>query len=158
MENKKMIKESFDWHYFRTQVIVSVSLVLGMLLLAVVLSAATQQTVTLWAGIIAYLLIFLPWLGYYLYRMWEIIRAPERYVLYEAVAKKAYPALGRKIYFEVEITHEDGSTETVETKAVFSLSILTDRYWGEIKGQKILILYDKTDYAERVVAVRRLED
>ena len=158
MENKKLIKESFDWRYFRTQIIVSVSLVLGMLLLAIVLSIGTQQTVTLWAGIIAYLLIFLPWLGYYLYRMWEIIRAPERYVLYEAVAKKAYPALGRKIYFEVEITHEDDSTETVETKAIFSLSILTDAYWGEIKGQKLMILYDATDYAERVVAVKRLED
>ena len=158
MENKKWIKESFDWRYFRTQVIVSVSLVLGMLLLAVVLSVATQQTVTLWAGIIAYLLIFLPWLGYYLYRMWEIIRAPERYVLYKAVAKKAYPALGRKIYFEVEITHEDGSTETVETKAVFSLSILTDAYWGEIKGQKLMILYDATNCAERVVAIKRLEE
>ena len=158
MENKKLIKESFDWRYFRTQIIVSVSLVLGMLLLAIVLSIGTQQTVTLWAGIIAYLLIFLPWLGYYFYRMWEIIRAPERYVLYEAVAKKAYPAPGRKIYFEVEITREDGSTETVETKAVFSLSILTDAYWGEIKGQRLMILYDATDYAERVVAIKRLED
>ena len=158
MENKKLIKESFDWRYFRTQIIVSVSLVLGMLLLAIVLSIGTQQTVTLWAGIIAYLLIFLPWLGYYLYRMWEIIRAPERYMLYEAVSKKAYPAPGRKIYFEVEITREDGSTETVETKAVFSLSILTDAYWGEIKGQKLMILYDATDYAERVVVIKRLED
>ena len=90
--------------------------------------------------------------------MWEIIRALERYVLYEAVAKKAYPALRRKIYFEVEITHEDGSTETVETKAVFSLSILTDAYWGEIKGQKLMILYDATNYAERVVAIKRLEE
>lgn len=158
MENKKLIKESFDWRYFRTQIIVSVSLVLGMLLLAIVLSIGTQQTVTLWAGIIAYLLIFLPWLGYYFYRMWDIIRAPERYVLYEAVAKKAYPALGRKIYFEVEITCEDGATETVETKAVFSLSILTNAYWGEIKGQRLMILYDATDYAERVVAIKRLED
>ena len=158
MENKKWIKESFDWRYFRTQVIVSVSLVFGMLLLAAVLSVVTQQTVTLWAGSIAYLLIFLPWLGYYLYRMWEIIRAPERYVPYEAVAKKAYPALGRKIYFEVEITHEDGSTETVATKAVFSLSILTDAYWGEIKGQKLMILYDATNCAERVVAIKRLEE
>ena len=129
MENKKLIKESFDWLYFRTQIIVSVSLVLGMLLLAIVLSIGTQQTVTLWTGIIAYLFIFLPWLGYYFYRMWEIIRAPERYVLYEAVAKKAYPALGRKIYFEVEITREDGATETVETKAVFSLSILSILRW-----------------------------
>ena len=158
MENKKLIKESFDWRYFRTQIIVSISLVLGMLLLAIVLSIGTQQTVTLWAGIIAYLLIFLPWLGYYFYRMWEIIRAPERYMLYEAVAKKAYPAPGRKIYFEVEITREDGVTETVETKAVFSLSILTDAYWGEIKGQRLMILYDATDYAERVVAIKRLED
>ena len=157
MENKQRIRESFDWRYFRTQIIVSMSLVLGMLLLAVVLSIATQQTVTLWAGIIGYLLVYLPLLGYYLYRMREIIRAPERYVLYEAVAKKAYPALGRKIYFEVEITHKDGSIETVETKAVFSLSILTDRYWGETQGQKLLILYDATECAERVVAVKRLE-
>ena len=58
----------------------------------------------------------------------------------------------------VVITHKDGSTETVETKAVFSLSILTDAYWGEIKGQRLMILYDATDYAERVVAIKRLED
>ena len=75
MENKKLIKESFDWRYFRTQVVVSVSLVLGMLALAVALSIGTKQTVTLWAGIIGYLMIFLPYLGYYLYRMWNIIRA-----------------------------------------------------------------------------------
>jgi hypothetical protein len=105
---------------------------------------------------VAYLLIFLPWCGYYLYRLWEICHRPQDYVLYEAVAKKAYPALGRKIYFEVEITHPDGSTEVLETKSVFSLSILTNAYWGEIQGQRLRILYDAA--AWRVVAVDRIEE
>ena len=43
MENKKLIKESFDWRYFRTQIIVSVSLVLGMLLLLYVLAQRDQK-------------------------------------------------------------------------------------------------------------------
>ena len=156
MENKRMIKQSYDWRYYRTQIIVSASIVLGMLLLAVILSVGTPRFP--WAGIVIYLLIFLPWLGYYFYRMWEIIRAAERYVLYEATAKKAYPALGRKIYFEVEIMREDDSTVTVETKGIFSTSVLTDAYWGDIKGQRLQILYDETDYEERVVVVKRLGD
>ena len=156
MDNKALLRRSFDARYYRTQIIVSVSLVLGMLALTVALSVGTKQTVTLWAGIIAYLLIFLPWCGYYLYRLWEICRRPQDYVLYEAVAKKAYPALGRKIYFEVEITHPDGSTEVLETKSVFSPSILTNAYWGEIQGQRLRILYDAA--AWRVVAVDRIEE
>ena len=156
MENKALLRHSYDVRYYRTQIIVSVSLVLGMLALVIALSVATAQTVTLWAGIIAYLLIFIPWCGYYLFRLWEICRRPQDYVLYEAVAKKAHPALGRRICFEVEITHPDGSTETLETKGVFSLSILTDAYWGEIKGQRLRILYDAT--AWRVVAVDRVGD
>ena len=158
MENKKLIKESFDWRYFRTQVVVSVSLVLGMLALAVALSIGTKQTVTLWAGIIGYLMIFLPYLGYYLYRMWNIIRAAEKYTLYEGIAQKAYRALGRRMYFEVEITRADGSTVIVETKGIFSTSILTDTYWGDIKGQKLQILYDETEYEERLVVVKRMGD
>jgi uncharacterized membrane protein len=64
MDNKALLRRSFDARYYRTQIIVSVSLVLGMLALTVALSVGTKQTVTLWAGIIAYLLIFLPWCGY----------------------------------------------------------------------------------------------
>lgn len=158
MENKTLLRQSYDWKYFRTQIIVSVSLVFGMLLLAVVLSVGTAQTVTLWTGIIAYLLIFLPWLGYYLYRMWAITRAAERYVPYEAIAQKAYPSFGRKICFEVEFIRGDGTTVVTETKGIFSASILTDRYWGTIMGQKLQILYDETEYEERVVVVRRLEE
>ena len=158
MENKRLIKESYDWRYFRTQVVVSVSLVLGMLALAVALSIGTKQTATLWAGIIGYLMIFLPCFGYYLYRMWDIIRAAEKYTLYESTAHKAYRALGRRMYFEVEITRADGSIVTAETKGIFSTSILTDTYWGDIQGQKLQVLYDETEYEERVVVVKRLGD
>jgi hypothetical protein len=56
----------------------------------------------------------------------------------------------------VEITHPDGSTEVLETKSVFSLSILTNAYWGEIQGQRLHILYDAA--AWRVVAVDRIEE
>ena len=64
--------------------------------------------------------------------------------------------MGRRIFFEVEITHPDGSSETLETKGVFSLSILTDAYWGEIKGQRLRILYDAATW--RVVTVDRVEN
>ena len=62
------------------------------------------------------------------------------------------------MYFEVEITRADGSTVIVETKGIFSTSILTDTYWGDIKGQKLQILYDETEYEERVVVVKRMGD
>ena len=156
MENKALLRHSFDAKYYRRQMAVCLALLMGMLAVSVPLSIVTEQTVTLWAGIIGYLIILLPICTYYLYRLWEICRRPQDYVLYEAVAKKAHPAFGRKICFEVEITHPDGSTEMLETKGVFALSILTDSYWGEIMGQRLRILYDAATW--RVVAVDRLED
>ena len=156
MENKQLLRRSFDMKYYRTQIIVSLSVVLGVLILAFALSVGTRQMISFGAGMIGYLLIFLPWCGFYLYRMWEICRRPQDYVLYEAVARKAYPALGRKVYFEVEITHEDGSTEILETRGIFSLSILTDAYWGEIMGQRLRILYDAENW--RVAVIDRVEE
>lgn len=157
MENKELLRRSFDVKYYRTQVIVSVSIVLGVAVLALgVALCSGAANAGFWGALIGYLLIFLPWLGYYLFQIWEICRRPQNYVLYEAVAKHAYPTLGRRIYFEVEITHPDGSVETLETRGVFSLSILTDAYWGEIKGQRLRILYDAE--AWRVVAVDRISE
>lgn len=157
MENKELLRRSFDVKYYRTQVIVSVSLVLGVSVLALGVALCSGAVgAGFWGALIGYLLIFLPILGYHLVRIWEICRRPQDYVLYEAVAKKAYPTWGRKIYFEVEITHADGSVETLETRGVFSLSILTDAYWGEIKGQRLRVLYDAE--AWRVVAVDRITE
>lgn len=157
MENKELLRRSFDVKYYRTQVIVSVSLVLGVAVLSLAIALSSGAVgAGFWGALIGYLLIFLPFLGYYLFQIWEIRRRPQDYVLYEAVAKKAYPTWGRKIYFEVEITHADGSVETLETRGVFSLSILTDAYWGEIKGQRLRVLYDAE--AWRVVAVDRITE
>ena len=157
MENKELLRRSFDVKYFRTQVIVNVSIVLGVAVLALIVALSTGGVYAgFWGALIGYLLIFLPWLGYYLFLIWEICRRPQDYVLYEAVAKRAYPAWGRRIYFEVEITHPDGSVETLETRGVFSTAILTDAYWGEIKGQRLRILYDAESW--RVVAVDRISE
>lgn len=156
MDNKTLLRRSFDVKYYLRQMVVCLALLAGMLAVSVPLSIVTEQTVTLWAGIIGYLIILSPICSYYLYRLWEICRRPQDYLLCEAVAVKAHPAMGRRIFFEVEITHPDGSSETLETKGVFSLSILTDAYWGEIKGQRLRILYDAATW--RVVTVDRVEN
>ena len=157
MENKALLRRSFDVKYYRTQVTVSVSIVLGVAVSALGVALCSGAVgAGFWGALIGYILIFLPWLGYYLFQIWEICRCPQNYVLYEAVAKRAYPTWGRRIYFEVEITHSDGSVETLETRGIFSPSILTDAYWGEIKGQRLRILYDAESW--RVVAVDRISE
>lgn len=157
MDNKELLRRSFDIKYYRTQITVSAAIVLGVAVLSLAIALSTGGIYAgFWGALIGYLLVFLPFLGYYLFQIWEICRRPQDYVLYEAVAKKAYPTWGRKIYFEVEITHADGSVETLETRGVFSLSILTDAYWGEIKGQRLRVLYDAE--AWRVVAVDRITE
>lgn len=139
--------------YFRSQCYAACGIIGGGLLAvcAVFIGTGTIHV----TGIIGYLLVLFPIILYYLFRMWEIARRPERYILCDAVAKEAYSSFGRKIYFVVDITLPDGTTVTAETRGVFSSSILTDAYWGEIQGQRLKVLYDETE--ERVVVAERVE-
>ena len=153
MANKQLLKKSFDMKYFRTQCLSACGVIGGVLIAACALFIGTGTVRII--GIVIYLLLMTPIILYYVFRMWEIARRPERYVLCDAVARKAYSTFGRKIYFVVDLTLPDGRVVTAETRGVFSPSILTDAYWGEIQGQRLKVLYDETE--ESVVVVERME-
>ena len=153
MNNKELLKKSFDMKYFRTQFGIAGGVVGGVLLAARAVFIATE-TVRI-VGIVTYVLVMLPIMMYYLFRMWEILHHSERYVLCDAVAKAAYSSFGRKVYFVIDLTLPDGTTVSAETRGVFSQSILTDAYWGEVKGQRLKVLYDESE--ERVVVAERVE-
>jgi hypothetical protein len=52
MDNKTLLRRSFDVKYYLRQMVVCLALLAGMLAVSVPLSIVTEQTVTLWAGII----------------------------------------------------------------------------------------------------------
>lgn len=103
------------------------------------------------AMLITYAILYLPVLGYYRRQIKAICADPQQYAEYEAKAVQMQASFGRKLYLVLEVRREDGSVFSIDTKAIFSASIMSAYYFGEYFNQPLSILYD--DAQGRVVVL-----
>ena len=156
MENRQLLKRSLDMKYVRMQLILCGIVTLLFDLVVAVLLPLSGSPGEIVALAVLCNVFQIGVIGYQIFQMVEILRAPEGYRLYTAVAKEAHRVMRGRVYFTLSVSAPDGSNFTLETKGIFGRSILTDRYWGDAMGQKMQILYDES--TDRVAVIQRLED
>ncbi len=156
MENKQLIKQSLDMKYYRAQLILCGIVVVLFDLMVSVLIPLSESPAEIVVLAVLCNVFLLGVIGYQIFKAVEILRSPEHYRIYEAVAKEAHHVARGRTYFTLLISAPDGSELEVETNGIFGGSIMTDRYWGNAMGQRLQILYDES--TERVVVLKRLED
>ncbi len=149
------IRTSVDMQYYKKQLLVCgiVALVQALLLgvsLGIVDLAAGAMGLTVIA------LIYAPVVIYYAVCMHGLTRGCEGYALYEAVLDAPQSGFWRgRIYFTATFQTENGHTLSRETRAVFSTSIMTSRYFGDFTRCRALVAY----HGERdeLIVISKLE-
>ena len=152
---RERIRASIDMQYYKKQMLVcGIVALLQALLLGVSLGVIDLGAGAL--GLTVITLIYAPILIYYAVRMHGLMRDCEGYALVEAVLDAPQSGFGRgRIYFTATFKTEDGHTLSRETRAVFSTSIMTSRYFGDFTRCRALVAYHKE--RDELVVISKIE-
>lgn len=145
MDKKQLIKTSLDAKYYTSQIIITCCVLPLMILVAVAGYFAPQKTAALFVMVV-FVFIYAAMIGYCVYKLISMRREPDRYGLYRADVISSHYAFGmskRAVYLEIAITDEDGERVYLQTKGVFSRSMMSERYHGNFLGKSIPVLYDR---------------
>ncbi len=71
-----------------------------------------------------------------------IVRAPERYRLFESVLRDPQPWFARTVCFTVTLTAANGQRIETQTDAIFASAGLIKPHFSEYQNKKALIAYD----------------
>ena len=152
---RERIRASIDMQYYKQQLLICgiVALVQALLL------GVSLGVIDLGAGILGLTVIALmyaPIVIYYAICMHGLMRGCEGYALYEAVLDAPQSGFWRgRIYFTATFKTEVGHTLSRETRAVFSTSIMTSRYFGDFTRCRALIAYHEE--RDELVIISKLE-
>ena len=158
MDKKELIKTSLDARYYTSQIIIMCCILPLMILVAAVGFFAPQKTIALFLMVVL-VFIYAAMIGYCVYKLISMRREPGRYELYSADVISSHYAFGMSkgaMYLEIAITDEGGERVYLQTKGVFSRSMLSDRYHGNFVGKSIHILYDRATGTVLVVDESRM--
>ena len=145
MDKKELIKTSLDARYYTSQIIIMCCILPLMILVAAVGFFAPQKTIALFLMVVL-VFIYAAMIGYRVYKLISMRHEPGRYELYSADVISSHYAFGISkgaMYLEIAITDEGGERVYLQTKGVFSRSIMSERYHGNFIGKSIHILYDR---------------
>ena len=145
MDKKELIKTSLDARYYTSQIIIMCCILPLMILVAAVGFFAPQKTAALFLMVVL-VFIYAAMIGYCVYNLISMRREPDRYGLYQADVLSSHYAFGMSkgaVYLEIAITDEFGERVYLQTKGVFSRSMISERYHGNFIGKSIHILYDR---------------
>ena len=151
--NKDLIKESLDMSYYGAQLAIICGVAVLVYLFGIILLFV--DTFKVLPYLVMYTLLILPFIAYYIVKIYNIRKDSEKYILTEGCPYKREPSLGRRVSLMLEIKDCDGETVQVQTNPIFGMSILSDLYFGEHIGQRLQVLYDKE--SERVVVIKIIE-
>lgn len=136
MDNRKLVNISEEVrHYYR-----SIFLTLGSFLAFNLISRRLYDNVSNTFISIVVILIILPFLCFYIYRIVKIKTDINDYIFQEAVYANGHiNYFVKRMYFDVEVKDNEGRTRIVSTRCIFSTYLLGFPSYGKYNNTVCLV-------------------
>lgn len=156
MNKKEEIRQSLDLKYYKFQLyllMIIYGAMAGFMFILFALNGLLGTGLVI-AGIL--LLLYSPFLFYYLYRYFRVLRHPDAFEFYEAFLNEPHLSFYyRTNYFTVTFVDNSGRTVRADTKAIFGpgrVPLLP--FFDDYFNQKVLIAYNSE--SEEVIVIKKI--